>query len=497
MNMKKKISRLISLVMALLVLAAISASCAGGESKNNETTVSVSGPDNTAAGTNGETTRLYPEFPEKNYGGSVFNILRYDSETANGWTGIPNDIMIAETNGEILNDSVYSRNRSVEDRFNVKITTTEHGSGLSSLLQTSVLAGDNLYDMVDQCLNEVSRLFNMGLITSFDEINVDLGMPWFDQSSIKSFTISGKIFAAVSDVTYIDKLSTVVAFYNKSLAEKIGIADLYKTALDGDWTLDKMLSYSSAVTADLNSDGKMDQNDAYCISCQNDGSYFFLHSAGILVAENDGTNITYTLNSEKAISALENIFKIMNDTSIYFNRQLYGMQPAEVAAMFAKEQALFMIRPLQSLYDLRSLDASFGIIPVPKYYADQEKYYVPINTYGATIICIPKGAPDYEKTSLVFEALAAESHYRVMPSFYNVVLGTKLVNDPEASKVLDLVFANRVYDLGMIWNFGSIRGAIVVSNMVSVASNLKRFEKLVQSAIDTLYSDVAKLETDK
>jgi hypothetical protein len=335
----------------------------------------------------------------------------------------------------------------------------------------------------------------MGLITSFDDINVDLTMPWFDQNSIESFTISGKLFGAVSDVTYIDKLSTVVTFYNKSLADKIGIKELYKTALDGKWTLETMLSYSTAVTSDLNSDGKMDQNDAYCISCQNDGSYYFLHSAGILVAENDGTNITYTLGSEEAVTALEKIFSIMNDKSIYFNRQVYSMATADVSAMFAKEQALFMIRPLQSLYDLRNIDSDFGIIPVPKYYNDQEKYYVPVNTYGATIICIPKSAGDLEKTSLVFEALAAESHYQVMPSFYNVVLDLKLVEDTEASQILDLVFANRVYDLGMIWNFGSIRSTIVVPNMTAIASNLKRSEKLVQNAITTLLQEVAKLES--
>ncbi len=486
-----KFTRIIALFLSLLVLAAAAVSCGSGEGKTDETTTAPVGTNSET--TVGETTRLYPEFPVKDYGGKDFNILRYDSETVHGWAGIPNDIMINETNGEILNDSVYSRNRAVEDRFNVKIVSIAHGSGLSTVLQASVLAGDNTYDLVDQSLNEVSRLFNMGLITSFDDINIDLTMPWFDQNSIESFTISGKLFGAVSDVTYIDKLSTVVTFYNKSLADKIGITDLYKTALDGNWTLDKMLSYSSAVTADLNSDGKMDQNDAYCISCQNDGSYYFLHSAGILVAENDGTNITYTLNSEKSITALERIFSIMNDKSIYFNRQTYSVATADVSAMFAKEQALFMIRPLQSLYDLRNIDSAFGIIPVPKYYADQEKYNVPVNTYGATIICIPKSAGDLEKTSLVFEALAVESHYQVMPSFYNVVLDLKLVADNEASQILDLVFANRVYDLGMIWNFGNIRSTIVVSNMTAIASSLKTSEKLVKNAINTLYDEVVKL----
>jgi len=489
--MKNSITRLLTLTLALLVLTATAVSCGGREQTPEDTTTGAGAAETTS---DDEATRLYPDFPDKDYGGADFNVLRYDSQTVHGWSEIPNDIMVNEPNGEILNDAVYARNQLVEERFGVRIVSIEDGKGLSQRLQTSVLAGDGTYDLVNQCLNEAGRLFNLGLIVSYDTLDMDLSMPWFDQNSIEGFTMSGKIFAAVSDVTFVDKLSTVVAFYNKGLAEKLDIPDLYETALSGNWTLEQMLSYASLVTADLNADGKMDQNDSYLISCQNDGSYYLLHSAGICTTINDGTNIRYNLSNERAISALEKIFSIMTDKNVYFNRQQYSLQPPEVAAMFANDQALFMLRPVQSLYDLRKLDVQFGIIPIPKFEASQENYSVPVNSWAATIICIPKDRVDYERISLVFEALAAESYYSIMPSFYDVVLGVKLVKDSTAAQVLDLVFANRLYDIGFIWNFGNIRGMIVVPSMTGIASAIQRTEKIVENAIKTFMSEIEKLK---
>jgi ABC-type glycerol-3-phosphate transport system substrate-binding protein len=490
--MKKTITRLIALTLSLLFMLVIVAACGEREDNPKDT----SDPQANETTSEGETTRLYPDFPDKDYGGAEFHVLRYDSQTVHGWSEIPNDIAVSGETGETLNDAIYTRNRLVEERFGVKIVSVEDGKGLSQRLQASVLSGTGSYDLVDQCLNEVGRLFNLGLIVSYDTLDIDLSMPWFDQNSVESFTMSGKKFAAVSDVTFVDKLSTVVAFYNKDLAEKLEIPDFYEVALSGDWTLDQMLSYATLVSADMNSDSKMDQNDSYLISCQNDGSYYLLHSAGIYTTINDGTTIKYNLNNERAISALEKIFSIMTDQNVYFNRQTYKLQPPEVAAMFANDQALFMLRPVQSLYDLRKYQVQFGIIPIPKFDASQDDYCVPVNSWAATIICVPKDSLDYERIALVFEAMAVESYYNVMPPFYDEVLGVKLVKDSTAAKVLDIVFANRLYDIGFIWNFGNIRGMIVVPSMTGIASAIQRTETVVESAIKSFMEEVEKLKEE-
>ena len=247
-----------------------------------------------------------------------------------------------------------------------------------------------------------------------------------------------------------------------------------------------MLSYAEQVSADLNHDGVMDKNDAYCISCQNDGAYFLLHSSGMRIVENDGRTMTFNLNNERGISTLEKIYGIMSDTSIYFNRRTAGITTTETAEMFANNQTLFMMRPLQTLYDLRSLNCNFEILPMPRFSADQTGYFSPVNTYSGTCLCVPKGSKDYERTAVITEALAAESYYQVMPVLYDVVLDIKLTNSPESARILDIVFDTRIYDIGMMWDIGSVRSKLVVPNLTTVASTVKSIERVAENGIKSL-----------
>ena len=492
--MKQRLTRILALSLLILMISSLVLSCADKENNGEVTTTGDGVSDTQPADTDAETTHLYPEYVEKDYGGAEFHILRFDTEGANNWNGIPGEIVSEGDTGDYLASAVYARNLVVEERFKVKIVVTNHGNGLSTLFQNDVLSGDSTYSLVMQRLTEISRLYNLGLIASLDNLDVDFSMPWYDQNSVNTFTMKGKLYSVLSDITFTDKLSTVVTFYNKTFGETIGMSSLYQTALDGNWTLDKMLSYAPQVSSDANNDGKMDQNDVYCISAQNDGSYYFLNSAGIPTIENDGENITFSLNTERAINALEKIFGIMNDTSIYFNRQTYSLSTSDVAAMFANNQALFMVRPLQSLYDLRAHEAAFEVIPMPKFYDTQESYYAPVNPYASTAICIPVDGRDYERTGLVLDLMAAESHYRVMPDFYNVVLDVRLISDDIGAQILDIVFENRIYDLGIMWNFGNLRSAIVVKNMTGIASTIKGLSKAVDKAIEDMIKDIENLK---
>jgi len=480
--------------MALLLLMLTLSLVACGDN-NTGTDTSKAESDTTKAQT--DTIKLYPNVDGVDYGGATFSILSHDSIAENSWLSVTSDMFVEATNGDSLNDAIYNRNAKIEDLLNIKLEITMLKSGTSTELEKVIAAGDNPYQAVNQKMNFSSTLFNKGLIQDLNDCDFDFEAPWWDIESIKSFTIAGSIFGVVSDMTYIDKLSTCVTFYNKDLAEDLGLPDLYSLTTDGDFTYEKMLEYANLAVLE-NGDGKQDENDRYGISCQNDGSYYFLHSAGILVATNDGENRPeFNLLSDTAIDALEKIFTMMNDKTLYFNRQTYGMTVAQVANLFAQDKALFMFRPLQSLFDLRSLDSNFGIIPMPKFDEDQSNYHCSVNPYSATVFCLPKLSNNIDMVTNVIETMAAESYYTVMPEFYDVVLDVKLVDDPKISGMLDLIFDDRVYDLGMIWKFGGIDKVIVVSSMQSITSSIKSIEPSVNLAIDSLMDEVAKIQAEQ
>ena len=106
-----KSTRIIALLLALLTASSVGC---GESADTNETTDTT-----TAASTSDETTSYAPELPDEDYEGYEFRILT----RIEGW-GIYNNenLVVEEENGEILNDAIYTRNRTVEERFNINLT---------------------------------------------------------------------------------------------------------------------------------------------------------------------------------------------------------------------------------------------------------------------------------------------------------------------------------------------------------------------------------------
>ena len=71
-------------------------------------------------------------------------------------------------------------------------------------------------------------------------------------------------------------------------------------------------------------------------------------------------------------------------------------------------------------------------------------------------VAIPVTVPDRERTGIITEALCAESQYTLLPAYYDISLKTKFARDDESSEMLDLIFANRLYDIGHIYDWGNI-----------------------------------------
>ena len=96
-------------------------------------------------------------------------------------------------------------------------------------------------------------------------------------------------------------------------------------------------------------------------------------------------------------------------------------------------------------------DVNYGILPTPKFTADQEEYHCNVSTIYASSIAIPSQTPNNpEDIAIALEALAAASSVTVRDAYYNNILKTRSLQDDESEKMLDIMFENRVYDLGAI-----------------------------------------------
>ncbi len=484
-----------TLVTVLLIGAALLAACGDGGAEPAVTDAADTAAETVTEAVTGE-ERITLDTAGKDYGGDTFHIVNYDNATDNQWVGIPDDIFCDEESGDILGDAVYRRNRTVEEALNIRITSEKMADAVMfNNINKSVMAGNVDYDAVFPQMGKIFSFISSSIVTDLHTLDgLDLSYPWWDQNSIETLTISERLFSVVSDITYFDKLASVAIFFNKAMAEQNDVGDLYAMVEDGRWTYDTMLSLSRDVSSDLNGDGAFDKEDSYGLSSQNDFVYFMLHSAGTRICENTGNDIIFSLGEESAIDVLQNTFELMRDKQRFFNRQTYSMTVAEGINMMIENRTMFLARPLQTVMVLRDMKADFGIIPFPKYTDDQETYHTPVNPYPATTLVVPRVIENPTQTVDVLQMLACESYYQVIDPFYNLVLDTKLVRDEQASKMLDIIFDSRLYDLGMICNFSNIFATLVNSTGSVAASLVEANESKVQKDIEKFLEIISDYE---
>jgi hypothetical protein len=166
-------------------------------------------------------------------------------------------------------------------------------------------------------------------------------------------------------------------------------------------------------------------------------------------------------------------------------------------ASFAEGRMLTMWGRLYVLDSLRNMDDDFGILPLPKYSEFQEKYYSDVNSYSGYMIGIPKSASEPERTSVILEALAAESRYTLLPAYYDITLQRKFTRDEESGAMLDILFSTTVYDSGSAYNFAGIWGEM--SNLCSkedrnFVSWCEKYELKVIQAIEKMVAQVEAME---
>ena len=485
-NIKVKITSLLLLCAMLTSFAACSSDSTDAGETTAADTVNDTAVETTAA--DAETSLPIPDVSGMNLDGASFGMLYFSNELSHGWSGIPTDMNPTETSGDILNDAVYERNRKVEEDVNIVITEypQKGHAAVFSEAQKTVMSGDDTYDIVCQSMQALGALVSGDLLRDMNKMQINTDAPWYNQKCIEELTIDGKLLFACSDITYIDKLSTIVTFFNKDIAADYSMEDFYKTVDDGKWTYDYMLKCAEQISKDVNGDGVMDKNDAYGISCQNDGSYYLLHSAGLRVGNKTSSGLEFAANNERFISTLQEIFDLMA-SELYFNNQANGVSIADTIALFVDNRDLFLIRPIQSVFNMRDMKADFGIIPMPRFFEDDDEYHSPTNIYPGVIMCVPKNTKNADYIGTVIDYLAAESHVSVMPVFYDVVLDSKLTRDDIASRMLDIVFDSRVYDLGLMWDIGGLRTAIVTKEHLNVASTIASLTSKAETEIGELY----------
>lgn len=453
----KKLTAL-TLVIALLlgVIASLTA-CGGGD--GGDTAVTTAAAD--AGAVTEETELLRENTPDTLPAGLNYNGMDVRIHVR-GDTGSIEEFEIEQT-GDVIDDAIYRRNSSVEERLNVELSVViGHGwekyNDEINKIRNSILSADNAFDIVSGWSARIPVLAVEGcFMNMYDLPHIDFDQPWWVQSLIEELTIADNLYFLTGDITLTILRAAYAIVFNKSMAEKYQVGDLYQTVLDDKWTIDDMSEVVKGISSDLNGDGVMDEKDQYgsVWTAMNDVDSF-LQSSGIkmITKDSDGYPV-WDFEYDKIAVLVEKVYGLMfeNDGVLGYNTA-GGTAGENQSIMFIEDRVL--LRPAVLSYcegSLKEMESDYGIIPYPKYDEKQEEYLTRIQD-AAALMCVPISQPTdkLDAVGAVLEAMAAESYRNVTASFFEVAMKVKYSRDEVSSQMLDIIRGGAYLNFASIYN---------------------------------------------
>ena len=456
--MLKRIISSLLLVCVLMTSGAMAISCANGDGGNtNSTTAGGNVADEVVAPTGDDTDNrvdrasVSDDLPVKDFGGAKFNIVVREHEKE--------EFYVESEVGEVVNDAIYYRNKSIEERFNVVINpiptkgSWDDQNIFMNLIKKTVQAGDPSFDLVAGYAAYITQLATNGMLINWNDVPyVNFDKPWWSQDSAKEMDVNGHLYFVTGDLSLTMWKYLFVLYFNKQLVKDYGLDDLYTTVQNGEWTLEKMIEVTKAVTQDYNGDGKMDDQDLYGYVTDSHNLIDVYHAAFEVpvTVKNAAGEPEIAITSTKYIESFTKLYNFIRQTpSTFVGTEQTGFAESVYRPMFEDGRALILPEYLGNVTILRNLEIDFGIIPFPKLDAAQTNYRGTAQD-GYSLFCVPASAPDMEKLGIITEALCAESYKQVIPAYYDIALKTKFARDNESSAMIDLIRD------GLSFNFGTV-----------------------------------------
>ncbi|MBR6553079.1 MAG: extracellular solute-binding protein [Clostridia bacterium] len=497
---KRVLLLLLVCLMALPLLVACN-NTAGTESVASQAT-SESG---TTSEDVSEDTNVYPDIIDLN--DREINILQW------GW-GVGSSSIYGFT-GEIVyseeSDPNYSRvdvaKKEVIDYIESNYNCTIGGwryneSDFVGVVQQMVTSGTYDYDIVFSSENNALKMLSNNLLTDLKTVpTLHFENSWWDQNSVEDLSINGRLFAVCGDINTYDNLGTWCILFNKKLKTDLGINDdFYQKATDGEWTMDYFMEICRGVTQEYDGKDGINEFDLWAVGTETFNIYAHMVGGGMRIAEKDpATDIPYltvSKDTERTYNALQKILDFYNsDDVMVANGGKYNQysNPWEstIINAFKEGRELFYVCGLISIAGFRNMEDPFGILPMPKLFAEQDRYYHTVSPDNCSFMVIPYGIPGIEELGVVIEAIAMKSQEIVTPEFYEVQLKGRDARDNESEAMLDIIYASRCFDLGVCYNWGGIAYKYYEMSATNIAS---RFDSVIDAAEQALQDTLDDLE---
>ncbi len=498
-----KVCKILSLLLAALMIFSSLVAC-GEADDPAETQANTAAVSNGAAETEPETADPADEALERltdiDWGDEDFCIL-FVSDIAGYSEEVEAEAEATDqTSSAVINDAVYERNILLEDRCNLTflpLPTTTAGVTTEVNAECQTNTGD--FDLISAPASITAKMATSAYLYNYLDMDIDYEQPWWDPGTL-DFSLDGNIFFMNGAHNIVDDDVTFVFMFNKTLQQEAKIPDPYTTVRNGEWTLDYFNSIIQDVSAE-NGDGTWDEKDVYGFSSPGSIGNTFFYGAGLKYVANsremDFPELALSNSLEKATQVLEKARSIVHE-----NNSSYVAKAGDEALskdIFVEERALFYCEAASYLRALnQTMEGDYGVVPVPKFDKAQANYITWTHDIGSTLSIPTSIVDEIEKQQFeeVLEAYVVLSYKLVKPAYYDTMLTSRNVRDPDSAEMLDLIFQNRTYDMAMYFTdlgFSSMFSDCVYTNNGDFASkygsNSKRFDRQIKNILDKITKD--------
>lgn len=445
---------MIKTVCLLLLASILFVSCASAQTDAADTAAVTDAVEESAV----ETEAMPDIGDDVSFDGATFTFGVVENANAR------NTIVIEEINGEVLNDAQYDAVANTNQKLNVNIEQFVMTSGYpaASALTPIITAGDDVIQVANVFCVDAVMLLGSNYILGYENVPyIDLSRPYWDSSVSDSLTFCGMRYAAIGDLSISTHDLTYILLFSTALIEQNNLASPYELINSGKWTMDKMKETMETVITDTNGNGIVDKEDTfgYLSAAKMTLPSFWIGAGEKTLEMNDEGVPQLAIEDDRFISVLEKVYEMTYDINARYNSNNDSDVPSDNRQMFAANQSLFMDCSMFWIGTLRDMETDFGIIPYPKYDEDQDEYYSRVSYYMPPVL--PMTNTDLELTGAVLETANYYAGQNVTPAYYDITLKGKYSRDEESIAMLDLIFNNRVVDLGDTLFCADIRDAFM------------------------------------
>ncbi len=437
--------RLTCLILALLICmgSLAFASCKKKDGEGEETLPPVDANQN-------ENPDAQLSVPENlDFGDEFFTILSYKSNRPEFY-----DDTIKETDGDTINNALYTRDTKVQDYLNVSfIYNTTMGGNFDSrisdaeIVEKSMSAGDGAFDLIGAYSLVPPQLAMKDHLLDLNELQyIDFSKTWWPSFMVDVCTVNGVTYFTSGDISsnLLFEMQGVLVDFTKLAKIEVTKDEIVTLVKDGEWTIYKMFDIAAPASLD-DGDGKWDNKDFYGIHINEKpllDSFYFASGLRLLEEKDNQLVVSDDLEAGTTLDLYELVYENVYNAD----------HPIAIAQdLMSSQQCVFNLGKVSTLGNMiKELGSeTIGILPFPKYETTED--YRTLLGSPHRQYCIPADVKNRDRSAAVMETLAWASYSYATPAVYETVMKRQYSSDKNYSEMFEIMRSGATTDLGILY----------------------------------------------